>query len=471
MVTETKPSSNWQRQVALYAIVLVGIGLLWGLLHLGSWIYVDSATTTMPSKSVSNHIWSEWLVHIKSPVAHFLLQLLVIMVASRLFGAWARKINQPAVMGEIFAGIFLGPSLFGLVWPEAMAFVFPKEALPSLQLVSQLGLVLFMFTVGLELDLNHLRHQSYAAAVISNISIVCPYLLGVALSLFLYASYAPPGIPFMAFALFMGIAMSITAFPVLARIIQERRLGHTSFGTLALICAAMNDASAWCILAFVIAVVKSTSLLGASFTVILSALYIGGMLKWVRPWLSNRLATNLQNGQESAAPALLVLFLSALVAEVIGIHALFGAFLAGVIMPTDRELRHRLILKLEDVSVLVLLPLFFTLTGLRTQIGLLNQPELWLVCLAIIAVAIAGKFGSTLLAARTLGQSWADASRLGILMNTRGLMELVVLNIGYDLGILSQEIFTMLVLMALLTTFMTGPALAWVERWSKREIH
>lgn len=464
MAIKTEQKSHLGRYASLYLLVIGGVVLLWGLLQLGSWLTAD-AITPVPAQPIEHPgFFAEWLAHLNHPVAHFFLQLLVIMGACRLCGFLARQISQPAVMGEIFAGILLGPSLFGLIWPEAMTYLFPADSIKPLQLVSQLGLILFMFTVGLDVDLAYLRSKSYVAVVISHVSIVGPYLLGVMLAIALYSSYAPPGIAFIPFALFMGIAMSITAFPVLARIIHEREIGHTPFGSLALICAAIDDASAWCILAFVVAIVKATSLTGAVFTVGLSGLYIFVMFQVVRPWLATKVQVILDKGNNPTSLALLVLFVSALVTEIIGIHALFGAFVAGAMMPTQGQVRQQFLLKLEDISVLVLLPLFFTLTGLRTQIGLLNQPVLWLICVGIIAVAIAGKFGSTFITARALGQNIADASRLGILMNTRGLMELIVLNIGYDLGILSREIFTMLVIMAIVTTFMTGPALAWVEK-------
>jgi Kef-type K+ transport system membrane component KefB len=297
--------------------------------------------------------------------------------------------------------------------------------------------------------------------------------MGVSLAYFLYETYAPPHISFLAFGLFMGIAMSITAFPVLARILHERGLTKTALGSLAITCAAADDVTAWCILAAVIAIVRANTAISAVFTVLISIIYVVIMLRLVRPWLE-RLETNYASAESLNKTVLvltfIVLFLSALTTEVIGIHALFGAFLAGVSMPTLPSFRKLLASRIEDLSVVILLPLFFAFTGLKTQIGLLNDGSTWLVCSLIILVAVTGKFGGSLFAARFTGQSWSDSFAIGVLMNTRGLMELIVLNIGYDLGVLSPTVFTMLVLMALVTTLMTCPALSWIERirW-KRE--
>jgi Kef-type K+ transport system membrane component KefB len=291
--------------------------------------------------------------------------------------------------------------------------------------------------------------------------------MGVSLAYVLYARFAPPHISFLAFGLFMGIAMSITAFPVLARILHERGLTKTSLGSLALTCAAADDVTAWCLLAAVIAIVQAGSVISAVFTVLLAMVYVVVMLRLVRPWLERlemKLASAENLNKTFAVISFLILFLSALTTEVIGIHALFGAFLAGVSMPSAAGFRKLLASRIEDVSLVVLLPLFFAFTGLKTQIGLLNDGATWLACGLIILVAVSGKFGGSLLAAKITGQSWADSFALGALMNTRGLMELIVLNIGYDLGVLSPTVFTMMVLMALITTFMTAPALHWIER-------
>jgi len=314
----------------------------------------------------------------------------------------------------------------------------------------------------MELDLKVLKNKAHDAVVISHASIVIPFALGLTLAYFIYHTFAPIGVEFSSFGLFMGIAMSITAFPVLARIVQERGMQKTKLGTIAITCAAADDITAWCILAVVIAIVKAGSFTSSLYVIGLAILYVIIMLKIVRPFLKR--VGDLNSTRESLNKPVVAIFfitllISAYAAELIGIHALFGAFLAGAIMPENNKFRNIFIEKVEDVAIIVLLPLFFVFTGLRTQIGLLNDPELWKVTGLIIAVAVAGKFFGSALAAKFVGQNWKDSLAIGALMNTRGLMELVVLNIGYDLGVLSTEIFTMMVIMALVTTFMTGPAL------------
>ncbi len=259
----------------------------------------------------------------------------------------------------------------------------------------------------------------------------------------------------------MGIAMSVTAFPVLARIVQERKLTGTPLGSLAITCAAADDVTAWCMLAAVVAIVKAGGLWGTLITLGAALAFTAAMLYLVKPWLAGRIRKAMEKNNPGAAVALvfMVVLISAWLTEIIGIHALFGAFLAGVIMPNELNIKQLLIDKVEDISVLLLLPIFFVFTGLRTQIGLLSAGQLWTVFGLIMLVAVIGKLGGSTLTARLMGQSWTEALAIGALMNTRGLMELIVLNLGYDLGILSPEVFAMMVLMALLTTFMTGPLL------------
>jgi Kef-type K+ transport system membrane component KefB len=369
-------------------------------------------------------------------------------------------------MGEMVAGLFLGPSLLGLLSPETMAFIFPASSMVTLRLLSQIGVVLFMFVVGMELNVQHLREKGSAAVMISHASIIVPFLLGATLSVYLYSSLAPLHTSFNAFALFIGIAMSITAFPVLARILEDQKLTHTRLGSIAITCAAVDDATAWCILAIVIAIVKSSAIASGFITILLVLVFTVLMLFVIRPQVEklvrHRIADERQR-REFIPATLAFALLSAVFTEVIGIHALFGAFLAGVVMPPLPQFRLFLKEKLETFSSAALLPLFFAFTGLRTQIGLLNDWNGWILCLGIIGVAIAGKLGGSALMARWTGMTWHDAVSVGILMNTRGLVELVVLNIGYDLGILSDRIFTMMVLMALVTTFMTGPLLSLVK--------
>ena len=403
------------------------------------------------------------LDRLHTPLGVLLMQLIVIILAARAIGAVFLRVGQPAVVGEMLAGILLGPSLLGLVLPQAQAFLFPAASLGALSLLSQIGVLLFMFVVGIEVDLQHLRKKAQAAVLVSHASIIVPFFLGVAVSLLIYQTLAPATISFSAFALFMGIAMSITAFPVLARILEERRLTRTPLGVIAIACAAVDDITAWCMLAVVVAMVKADGLIGASLTIALALVFIFTMLFVVRPQAARLLRAEDFDETHSkglVAAVLIFVFVSALLTEAIGIHALFGAFLAGVVMPSNSRLRGFLRERLETFSAVFLLPLFFAFTGLRTQIGLLDDWPSWLLCAGLIAVAIAGKLGGSMLAARWTGMGWKDSFSIGVLMNTRGLVELIVLNIGYDLGILSPRIFTMMVLMALVTTFMTGPILS-----------
>lgn len=405
------------------------------------------------------------------PLTVLLMQIIVVLAAAKFTGYVFKLIGQQSVIGETFAGIFLGPSLFGLVAPDAFHTLFPAASLGNLQLLSQVGLLLFMFIIGMELDVELLRNRASEAVVISHVSIVFPYLLGVILAYFIYSTFAPANTPFVAYALFMGIAMSITAFPVLARILKERKITKTPIGSMALICAAINDVSAWCILPVVIAISRAGDISGALLTILFSIVYVLVMMFGVKPALkalSNRYYSNGNLQAPYIAIIFLTLFISAFVSEIIGIHALFGAFLAGVIMPTNVSLRKLFAERVEDVSTMLLLPLFFAFTGLRTQLGLLNTGYLWMIGCIITALAMLGKLGGTAAAARLTGQNWKDSLSIGVLMNTRGLMEIIVLNIGYDLGILKPEIFTMMVFMALTTTFLTGPLLNLIERlWGK----
>ena len=413
--------------------------------------------------------WQLWRAHAREPLARLLLQLVVIVAAARLFGAAARLLKQPSVIGEIAAGIALGPSLLGMWFPHVSAGIFPADSLDLLQLLAQIGVIFFMFVVGLELDWPSVRKEAHAAVAVSHVSILLPFLLGVLVAFPLYREHAPPGVPFQAFALFMGIAMSITAFPVLARILEERGLTKTPIGATALTCAAIDDVTAWTLLAFVVAIVTSSGALGIlGATVALALLFLAVMVGVVRPGLVKALAPGIGRDPYSKERVALVLGIAcaaALTTEVIGIHALFGAFVAGAILPADQDFRRGLRERLETFSAVFLLPLFFAFTGLRTQIGLLDDGGAWLTCVGIIVLATAGKFAGSAVTARIMGVDWNSSFILGALMNTRGLMELIALNVGYDLGVISAEMFTSLVLMALVTTTLTGPmvdlALAW----------
>ena len=455
------------RKLIFYLLVVLVFGvLIYWITERGSLLEGGQVDSSAAATGASNSAFAVFLDALEKnlfhPLAILILQIIAIILVSRVLGALFHRISQPTVIGEIIAGIILGPSLLGLFFPGFSAFLFPPESLDNLQFLSQVGLILFMFVIGLELDWKVVKDQAHDAVVVSHASIVIPYFLGMGLAYFLYEAFAPENISFLSFALFMGIAMSITAFPVLARVIQERNLTKTNLGTMAITCAAADDITAWCLLAVVIAIVKAGSFISALFSIGLAIAFVMIMMMVVQPFL-NRLG-KVYSARETinktiVAVSFLILLASAYIAEIIGIHALFGAFLAGVIMPASFNFRRILMEKMEDVSVVLLLPLFFVFTGLRTEIGLLNDSTHWLVCALIVLTAVVGKFGGTAVASRIVGQSWKESLSLGALMNTRGLMELIVLNIGYDLGVLTAEVFAMLVLMALVTTFMTGPAL------------
>ena len=401
-----------------------------------------------------------------SPVFLLLLQLLVVIVVARCAGVLFTKLGQTAVIGEMAAGILLGPSFLGRWFPSVEAVLFPPASLQLLQLLSQLGVILFMFTVGMEFDVLRLRERARAAVVISNAGIAVPFSLGIVLSLYLSADYAPPHVPPIVFALFTAVAMSVTAFPVLARIIAERGLTGTYLGNTAIACAALADVSAWCLLTVVVAVARGQGLGGPAITIALAVLFSLLVLKGIGPRagaLFGRSGGRERRPATTLAWAVCFAFGSALVTEAIGIHALFGAFIAGVALSPARELTAAVRGAVEPLAAVVLLPLFFAASGLRTEIGLLDSAGNWAVCGLVIAVAVAGKLGGSSLAARWSGMGWRDALAIGALMNTRGLMELVVLNIGYELGILSPALYTMMVVMALATTCMAGPLLSLVQ--------
>jgi Kef-type K+ transport system membrane component KefB len=396
-----------------------------------------------------------------------LVQIAVIIVLSRVVGLLFRRISQPLVIGEIVAGILLGPSFLGLLAPELAAQLFPTASIPYLNILAQLGLIFFMFLVGLELNTEHLRGNGRAALLISHVSIIVPYCLGGVLALFLYETLSTSDVSLTSFALFMGAAMSITAFPVLARILAERKLNRTALGVLAITCAAVDDVTAWCLLAIVISIVRSGNLLSAIPTVLLAILYIVFMFIVAKP-IFTRLYERVERSnsgtlsQGMVALVVVGVLCSSLVTEMIGIHSIFGAFLFGAVLPHGRLFGRELVQKTEDFTIVLLLPVFFAYTGLRTQINLLNSTELWMLCVLIILVACLGKFGGATLSARVAGIPWRESAALGILMNTRGLMELIILNIGLDLGVISPTLFTMMVIMALVTTFATSPLLAWI---------
>lgn len=470
-------SSSKYKNLIFYVTLLSGVlFLLYFLLESGRGFELNRQIVTPENSSVNQGIFAHFqntLRHnVYHPLAILLLQIITIIFTARTFGFLFNQFGQPTVIGEILGGIFLGPSFLGSWFPEYTHFLFPVQSIPNLQFLSQVGLVLFMFVIGMELDLKILRNRAKDAIVISHSGIIVPYGLGMLLSYYLYQDYAPEGISFISFSLFLGIAMSITAFPVLARILQERDLTRTKFGNFVITCAATDDITAWCILAAVIAIAKAGTFLSALFTIFFILVYVFVMMKFIQPFLKKlgEVFSNKETLSLNVVAAVFgILLISSYITEILGIHALFGAFLAGVIMPQSIGFRRILIEKVESVSLGLLLPLFFVLTGLRTEIGLLNQSHLWGICGIVIALAVIGKFGGVTLASRISGFKWKESLTLGALMNTRGLMELVVLNIGYELGILSPELFAIFVIMALVTTFMTGPSLDLLNRIFKNE--
>lgn len=399
-------------------------------------------------------------------IARLVIQIAVIVGAARLVGFVFRKIRQPQVMGEMVAGILLGPSLLGWVAPHASAALFPTSSLSSLSALSQVGLVLYMFLVGMGINPGELKKQGHAAVLTSHVSITAPFVMATLLALYLYPRLSDNTVSFTSFALFMGSAMSITAFPVLARILTDRNMLHSRLGTVAISCAAVDDVTGWCVLAYIVVLVRAAKDATPVWVTVAGLLvFILVMVCAVRPVLA-RLATIYQRNRDLSdgllAAVVLFLLASAYLTEKLGIHVLFGAFLAGAVMPKDEDFVRYIFSKLQFVPVVVLLPLFFALTGLRTSIYVMRGPGMWTYCVAIIAVAIVGKLGGSMIAARITGMPTRDAAGLGILMNTRGLMELVILNIGRDIGVISPALFSMMVLMALITTFMTTPLLEFI---------
>lgn len=398
--------------------------------------------------------------HIGSTFGLLLLQVIVILIFARLVAWLFTKIGQPSVIGEILAGIILGPSVLGWLWPEGFQFLFPSESLHNISLLSQFGLILFMFVIGMELNMDEIRKQLRKSFIIAHSGIVVPFILGAVTALFLYHEYGGAGSTALTFSLFVGISLSVTAFPVLARIIQEQGKMQTHLGVLSMASAANGDITAWCILAVIMAIAQAGSALSALFTVLFAGIYMLVMFAVIRPAFAMMGATYKTKevaGKGMIAMVFTVLLVSAYVTEILGLHALFGAFIAGVIMPNDLNFRHMLTDKIEDVSLSLFLPLFFVASGLSTEIGLLNTATHWWITGAITLVAIIGKVGGTYMACRVVGESKQDSLYMGILMNTRGLMELVILSMGLELGILSPVVYAMLVIMTLVTTFMTTP--------------
>lgn len=396
-----------------------------------------------------------------------LTQIAVILLAARGVGWLLRRFHQPQVVGEMIAGILLGPSLLGFVAPGAASALFPEESLPYLAAVSQVGVVIFMFLMGLEVEPELLRGRGRAAIMTSQAGILVPFVSGAVLGLFLYEKLAPEGVDRTHFVLFMGTAMSITAFPVLARILDERGLSRTGIGTMALASAAVDDVAGWSILTVVVLLTRAQEVgMSVATTLLGLVTFAAVLLLLVRPLLQRAADAFVRRGvlsNDLMALVLLLAFGSAVASELVGVHALFGAFVLGVLVPRRSDFARALVAKMQDLVVVLLLPIFFALTGLKTRIGLLAGFEMWGYCALVLTIAIAGKFGGVSAAARFSGLPWREACALGALMNARGLVELVILNIGLEIGIISPSLFTMMVIMALVTTVITTPLLEWIH--------
>lgn len=426
----------------------------------------EASKGATPTATNAFAAFSEGVVHhMGTTIGLLLLQIIVILTVARTVGTLFAKIGQPTVIGEIVAGILMGPTLLGTVWTEGFALLFPDGSLGSIELLSQFGLILFMFTIGMELNISDIRKQARNALIISQSGIFIPFLLGILLCIVTYNRYASE-VAFFPLALFMGISMSITAFPVLARIIQERQMARKPLGKLALNTAAAGDIVAWLLLAGIMAITQSGSVASALFNFLFLLLYLIVAFGILRPLFS--IVGRMYNKEELLSKSLvglifILLLASSYITEILSMHALFGAFILGLVMPEDVKFRHVLTEKVEDVSLNIFLPLFFASSGLRTELGLINSGELWLLLLLFILVAVVGKIGGTYVSARVCGINRKESLYLGAYMNTRGLMELVVLKIGLDLGVLPPVFFAILVLMTLVTTVMTTPLIHLID--------
>jgi Kef-type K+ transport system membrane component KefB len=388
------------------------------------------------------------------------LQLIVILLAVQLFGYLCQCIGQPRVIGEILAGLALGPTLLGAVLPRVEASIFPSSALPTLQTLGDIGLVLYMFSLGTHIDTHAMLKQGRKAAAVSLSGVLLPLALGGAFAFFLYPEFAGSKANLVSFMLLVGTAMAITAFPVLARLLEERRMLATSIGVLALLCAAIDDVIGWCLLALVIALIHATGAASVAITIALLGLFVGVMLGLIRPLLlfADR---HLKSKPALMALTMILLLASAYATSAMGIHPVFGAFMMGIIMPRKTVYIEQ-VRSIDQVNNLLFLPLYFVYNGLRTHIGLINSPALWLLCMLVLIVACLGKMLGGSLSLKVLGESWKESLALGTLMNTRGLVELIVLNIGLDLGVISPTFFAMLVIMAVVTTMMAAPLLSFL---------
>src|SRR5271157_781857 len=448
------------RAAAVYVLMIGSLVMLY------LWIRSFGGTLGAPAPAGSA-VFGSAASHVnEGDLLHVLLALVVVIATARAMGWIFRSANQPPVVGEILAGIVLGPSLLGRLAPGAEGYLFPATVGPFLNIIAQVGVILYMFLVGLELDPALLRKRGHTTVAISHASIVTPFLLGATIALYLYPKLSTSDVPFTCFSLFLGVSMSVTAFPVLARILTDRGIHKTRMGVIALTCAAVDDVTAWCMLAFVVSVARAQAA-GAVATIAMALGFIALMIVVVRPTMVRLSLVYGNRGrltQGVMAAIFVALLFSASATELIGIHAVFGAFALGAVIPHDSGMARELTDRLEDIVIVLLLPAFFAYTGLRTQIGLVNGTGPWLTCILIILIASLGKFGGSAVAAAFTGLGWRDSLALGTLMNTRGLMELIVLNIVLEMNIISPTLFAMLVLMALVTTFATTPILHLITR-------
>jgi len=403
-------------------------------------------------------------------MALLLVQMTTVLLVALCCGWLARKLGQAGVIGEILGGILIGPSVFGRVAPQASAALFPPNSFGAFEVLSTVGLILFLFLIGSELDLEHLRQQKRTAFLASGMSIFLPFTMGAVAAQSLRLRFAPDSIGSASFVLFLGISMSITAFPVLVRILEDRRMISTPLGTTALMCAAVDDVCAWTLLAVALTLVPhSGQSMAISYRLVGLCVYLVVMLTVVRPlgkWVVKRRKTE-RFSYEFLGIVVAFVLASAAATEALGVHPLFGAFMAGVCFPRLEPLQKFLRARIYMIVSVLLLPLFFALTGMRTRLDMLNSASIWLWTGVILLIAITGKMGGSVLAARWTGQSWRDSVALGALLNTRGLVELIVLNIAYNAQVFSQTLFTMLVVMALVTTMMTTPILNMLDVGSR----
>jgi Kef-type K+ transport system membrane component KefB len=456
----TRP--GWLAVSAYVVMLAAAVGVFFVVRHFGEQLVAPEA----PAGAISVAAPKAGQVDV---IVHVLATLAAVVGLGFALGRLFRYVGQPPVIGEVVAGILLGPSLLGAISPEAMHWLVPGpdadpkgQVTAALKAIAQLGVVLYLFLVGLEMNGAKFRSHARSTVVVAHAGIAVQFALGVVLALWLYPLVSPPGVPFAGFALFVGVALSVTGFTVLTRILADTGLARTDLGVRTLGCAAADDVTAWCLVALVTGVVQAR--VGGAAVVALGAVgFILGMFLVVRPlagWVCRKLDAHDGPLPAAAIPGVFVaVLLAAVTTEAIGIHALFGAFLLGAVIPHDSRLAREFTRRLKDVVTILLLPAFFALTGLRTEIGLVTGWQNWLICGVILAVATLGKFGGTLAAARLTGYDWRGAAALGVMMNTRGLMGLIVFDIGLGLGVISPTLFAMMVLMALATTMATAPAL------------